>query len=306
MASPAERALVADHGAAFLRAAGALLDPQENVHVLPEDAHPEIVALVRSERNSCPRRRALARGVASARGVSRLWRDALAARWRLSSNASCPETCGSRVIMREHLLADTRAPFGKFMRQVEARERFYSISRGLHASFAVRDLVRGTWFLRRAIFQGADAVATVDAFAEWHVDASSGGFGSATTTAEFLGLVFARGDAGVAMAEAIPMSDERKKMILREAVMDSANKLISNFDQLPRLYGPANFLLSWLDAGHDHQLPCSFISDTLVEKYWENLSAITLDRHPILRERRDDLLRVFAHDTDDSDDNGDY
>mmetsp|Transcript_8066 Transcript_8066/g.23971 ORF Transcript_8066/g.23971 Transcript_8066/m.23971 type:complete len:201 (-) Transcript_8066:213-815(-) len=76
MASPAERALVADHGAAFLRAAGALLDPQENVHVLPEDAHPEIVALVRSERNSCPRRRALARGVASARGVSRLWRRA--------------------------------------------------------------------------------------------------------------------------------------------------------------------------------------------------------------------------------------
>ena len=208
--------------------------------------------------------------------------------------------------MRERLLADTRAPFGQFMQEVEARDGFYSISRGSHAPFAVRDLVRGTWFLRRAILQGADAVATVDAFAEWHVDASSGGFGSATTTAEFLGLVFARGDAGVAMAEAIPMSDERKKMILREAVMDSANKLISNFDQLPRLYGPANFLLSWLDAGHDHQLPCSFISDTLVEKYWENLSAITLDRHPILRERRDDLLRVFAHDTDDSDDNGDY
>ena len=166
------------------------------------------------------------------------------------------------------------------MSEVAARDRFYAISSGsstsfttgLSRAFIVNDLIRASWFLKQAIYSGTvvGSVTSLDAFVAQHVDASSGELGCLFTDEWNVGAV------------------GRDRGILREAVMDSVNKLISNV----RLYrlsdsdrcSMSGFLQTWCLRHQSLQLPCSFISDTLAGRFLHTLSPRFLNRFPAVRE----------------------
>jgi hypothetical protein len=267
----------AGNSTAFLCAAAELLDPAGALPSPRGCMVPTVIAI--AEYRICPRRRRAKRAIAAARCVSKLWRSALADKWR-AARGPCPESCPCRRTMLAELKADTALPWEEFMSEVAARDGYYSISSGVSTSFTtglsrafiVNDLIRASWFLKQAIYSGgsAFAVPTLDAFVAQHVDASSGELGclfTASWNVEAVG---------------------RDRGILREAVMDSVNKLISNV----RLYRISHsdrismswFLQSWCLRDQSLQLPCSFISDTLAEKFLNTLSSQFLNRFPAVRE----------------------